>query len=307
MHQHMVYAYGILTPSTLFMIEGHYPKPDAYAEIKSIYKMTGGEACNSSIVLSKLNVSVVLDGLWLGDNTRATELLDYLKSSQIDTHLISIQKGFQNVEETVIADQNTRTIFANYGMLYKNQRLWNLPNEEIIKRACVVCLDPFLQNESKDIAKTCVKHNIPYVSIDCHYDDYIAQHAAVLIISGEYRKRIFSEIEKDQLFNQYIKQCKGTVLFTSAEDDIVYNAQGIKKFKPYQVVATDTTGAGDAFRAGIVYGMLMNYPLEKTIAFSSLLASYICQSFPGVMNSPTYEQLMDFSIKQQYDYIERFC
>jgi len=71
MQKNKVYAYGIIMPSSLLMIEGKFPKPDHYAEVNQIYIMTGGEACNSSIVLAKLGVSVILDGLWLGDNVKA--------------------------------------------------------------------------------------------------------------------------------------------------------------------------------------------------------------------------------------------
>lgn len=298
----MVYAYGIITPSSLLMIEGNFPKPDYYAEVKQIYKMTGGEACNTSIVLAKLGVSVSLDGLWLGDNVKALDLLDFLQKRKINTELINVKKGFQNVEETVIADQKTRTIFANYGLLYQGNRLWNLPNKEMIHSSSVVCLDPFLGDESREVAKVCNEQNIRYVTVDCHFDNYIAQHADVLIISGEYRKAQFSDVAKSSLFNQYLDKCKGTVIFTSAENDILYNDKHIKTFSPYQVQVIDTTGAGDSFRSGIIYGLIHEYPLEKTIAFASLLASYICQSFPGVMNSPTYDELLNFSIKQGYDF-----
>jgi sugar/nucleoside kinase (ribokinase family) len=299
-----VYAFGIITPSSLLLLENEYPKPDAYAEVKQVLKMTGGEACNSSVVLSKLGVSVALDGLWLGNNLKAIELLDFLKFSKIETSNIKVIDGFQNVEETVISDRNTRTIFANYGLLYRGTRYWNSPNKEMILNAKIVCLDPFLQNESLDIAKTCVESNIPYVTIDCHFDDYIAQHARVLIISGEYRNANFSSIDKSDLFLMYTKKCKGIVIFTSAENDILYHHEGVNQFKPYPIQVIDSAGAGDSFRSGIIYGMLLNYSIEKTIAFASLLASYICQSFPGVMHAPTFEELIDFSIKQNYNFID---
>lgn len=306
MKKNQVYAYGIITPSTLLMIEGIFPKPDFYAEVKEIHQMTGGEACNSSIVLSRLGVSVTLDGLWLGDNVKAKGLLEFLKNNKIHTDLITVIKDYQNVEETVVADQKTRTIFANYGKLYKGERLWNKLNIEMIRNAEVVCLDPFLKEESLEVAQLCSNENISYVTVDCHYDDYIAQHAKYLIISGEYRNHQFSNIDKNTLFKEYIKKCKGTVIFTSAESDIIYNENEVKTFKPYLVEAIDTTGAGDSFRSGIIYGLINEYSIEKTIAFASLLASFICQFFPGVKNSPTYEELIEFSIRQGYDFKTRF-
>jgi sugar/nucleoside kinase (ribokinase family) len=153
----------------------------------------------------------------------------------------------------------------------------------------------------------CIQYKVPYVTVDTGPEDPLGQNADVLIISGEYRDRHFQGMSKIDALNQYIQTCKGTIIFTSAEDDILYNKdREILQFKPYAVNAIDTTGAGDSFRAGIIYGMLNAYPLDQTVAFASLLASYICQSFPGVIKAPTHQELIAFSKRYVDDYIKSF-
>jgi len=61
-----VYAYGVVSSSTLYGIRGAFPAAEGYAEIDQAQRMTGGEATNSSIVLSRLGATVKLDGNWLG-------------------------------------------------------------------------------------------------------------------------------------------------------------------------------------------------------------------------------------------------
>lgn len=46
----------------------------------------------------------------------------------------------------------------------------------------------------------------------------------------------------------------------------------VRAVKPRKIV--DPTGAGDAFRAGLLKGIIMGYPLEKTLKLASLAATY---------------------------------
>ena len=66
MSAHDVYSYGVVSSSTLYGLRGAFPEPEGYAEINDVRYMTGGEAANSSVVLSRLGVRVKLDGNCLG-------------------------------------------------------------------------------------------------------------------------------------------------------------------------------------------------------------------------------------------------
>jgi sugar/nucleoside kinase (ribokinase family) len=56
----------------------------------------------------------------------------------------------------------------------------------------------------------------------------------------------------------------------------------------------DTTGGGDAFRAGIVYGFLKGWTDDRMVDFAAAVAAIICTRFPGVLNAPTYDEVSDF-------------
>ena len=44
----------------------------------------------------------------------------------------------------------------------------------------------------------------------------------------------------------------------------------------YQVATLDTTGAGDIFHAGFIYGLLQNWPLERNLDFACAAAALNC-------------------------------
>lgn len=300
-----VYSFGILTPSELYRTDGEFPRENGYAELIDSFMMTGGEACNTSIVLSKLDVDVTLDGLWLGDNPKAQKMLSVLNSYRIDTTLLTIKSDYKNVEEIVIASGDSRTIFASYSKLFQGKRLWNNPHIEAILDADMVCIDPFLGVESTQAAAVCVKHNKPYVTVDCEFDSYIAENAACNILSSEFLDRVYPNTDRTSLMNNYQQYANGIVVFTSGKKNILYSSTSeTNEFTPYTVEALDTTGAGDSFRAGMMYGLLQNYPIKKCIAFASVLAAYICQSFPGVLHAPTMDELVQFARKNKFPILE---
>ncbi len=62
----------------------------------------------------------------------------------------------------------------------------------------------------------------------------------------------------------------------------------------FTVDARDTTGAGDSFRAGIVYGMLRGFADDDLVRTASALSAIVCERVPGVVNSPTETELLEF-------------
>lgn len=295
-----VYSYGMISTSTLYRLSGKYPKPDEYAELADSHAMIGGEAANSSIVLGKLGVKVRLDGNWLGKDNQGERTLDILNGFQIDTRRLQLQDGYRGVEEVVLADAKTRTVLGTYGRLLSGERQWDQPLPEDIQDARLVNLDPFFKEESLTVSRMCKKYHKPYVTVDCTYTDEIAVMATVVIISGEFRNSAYQGWEKEKLFAEYLQAVNGLVIFTSGESEILYGKRGekIQRCRPFRANPVDTAGAGDSFRAGIVYGMLQGWPEDKSIRFAAALAAYICESFPGVLNCPTYEELMRFVEKK---------
>lgn len=294
-----VYSYGIISTSTLLLLEGNFPEPDLYAGINDIFKMIGGEASNSSIVLSKLGLDVKLDGNWIGNNVEELETKRILENYHIDTSNITIKNDYKGPTEVVVATGNTRTIFGTYGKLYNGDKPWNKVNEEDIINSKIVCLDPFFGEDSKLVSRLCVKNNKPYITVDCRHEEEIAKNAEVIIISGEFRSHQYPNQELREVFELYRNSCNGLVILTSGDKEILFSRKNEKlsSIVPYFVEVVDTAGAGDSFRAGVIYGLINKWNDAETVKFASALAALVCGSFPGVLNSPKLEEIYDFMNK----------
>lgn len=291
-----VYSYGVIASSELHLLSMPFPSPDGYAEITETHFMTGGEALNSAIVLSRLGLRVQLDGNWIGDTPAGERMLATILRYGINTQRLMVKEGFAGVREIVFSDEHSRTIFGNYVDLLSTTRKWNIPQKSDLAKAQIVCVDPPFQAESDLVGTYAVELGIPFVSIDCPYDQALSGTAAAVILSGEFRNRQYPQAELSELFAEYQQRAQGLVVFTVGDDAILYGRRGApsRQFKPYRVKVVDSAGAGDSFRAGVIYGMLQQWSDDQTIQYAAAVAGLVCTRFPGVLNSPTHAEVMQF-------------
>lgn len=290
-----IYSFGVVAPSTLYVFTGAFPDADGYAEIDDVQYMVGGEAANSSIVLARLGASVKLDGNWLGNDERGSRTKCLLDKFGIDTSRIELRDGCQGVLEAVFAADKTRTIFGRYGRLLERAD-WNMPVPGDISQARVVCLDPFFGMASLRVAEIAVNAGLPIVTIDCLHDDPLLKHVSAVVISHNYIEWKYADRQLEELYEAYLEATDGLVVFTFGENEIWYGRPGksIGKRSAYSVNAIDTSGAGDAFRAGIVFGFLHGWGDSKMVEFAAALAGIVCTRYPGVLNSPSHDEVMKF-------------
>lgn len=295
MKPHDVYAYGVVSSSTLYSIRGTFPLPEGYAEIHDFRHMTGGEAANSSVVLSRLGVRVKLDGNWLGADENGKRTKALLSDLQVDTSRLPLRKGYTGAQEVVFAAAGTRTIFGTYGRLLQEAE-WNMPQEIDIAQAKVVCLDPFFAIPASRVAETAFNSGIPVVTVDCKYDDPLLRHSSAAVIAESYIRENYPDRDRKSLFRDYQAATSGMTIFTFGDAPVWFARpdENIRYSQPYSVDPVDTTGGGDSFRAGIVYGFLKGWGDSKMIDFASAVAAITCTRFPGVLNAPTYDEVSDF-------------
>lgn len=85
------------------------------------------------------------------------------------------------------------------------------------------------------------------------------------------------------------------VVIKLGKNGCFYRGKGKEQiFKPLDHVnAVDSTGAGDAFMAGFMYGLYYGYPVEKCIRFGNIMGGYCVQAVGCLTKFPTEEELLD--------------
>lgn len=296
---HDVYAYGIIARSTLCTLESDFPARAGYAEIAGVAELgdtVGGEAAGGAYALARLGIAAKLDGTWLSDDAASRQIIGLLTEAGVDCSRITLQEDAETLREFVFSDRETKTVFGNYVRVLSGDRAWNEPSGDDIRSSRIVCLDPFLGEQSRQAAAMCVEAGVPYVTIDVPPETEVCRRASVLIVSQEYLARTLGAMDRSEAFAAYAEECPGLVILTDGAGPVLFGRGGAEptSFAPFSVAVVDTTAAGDAIRAGIIYGLLQGRSETELIRTGCAVAAMVCQTMPGFINSPTESELEDF-------------
>ncbi|MFH0892203.1 MAG: PfkB family carbohydrate kinase [Candidatus Falkowbacteria bacterium] len=92
-----------------------------------------------------------------------------------------------------------------------------------------------------------------------------------------------------------------TLIITKGERGVEVREK--KRFTRVEAVRVDAfvepTGAGDAFRAGLLYGLIKNWPLEKTLMFGNTVASFAVE-FRGTQSHYFKRAMLKERFKDNY-------
>lgn len=279
-----------------------YPQADGYAEVAETLENHAGEATGTALVLARLGVSVALEGNWIGDTPACRRTLAFLASRGIDVSGLVVKTGYAGVNEVVVSDGHTRTVFGRYIDLLFTTPQWEPPSLGRIAQADIVSVDPAFGETTLAVARAARAARKPLVSCDARHDAPLTALADVLVISGELIAREYpdaaaSKMERERLFDAYVARCPGLVVFTSGSRPVWYQRTGDarrREIAPFTVDVVDSAGAGDSFRGGLMFGLLQHWTDAEAVRFACAVAALICTTAPGCVHPPSREELTRF-------------
>jgi sugar/nucleoside kinase (ribokinase family) len=74
----------------------------------------------------------------------------------------------------------------------------------------------------------------------------------------------------------------------------VWQAAGHQHVPAFSVQVFSTVGAGDAFNAGLLYGLRQEWVLEEAIRFGNAVAALVISGQRGILDCPSLEQATSF-------------
>ena len=139
-------------------------------------------------------------------------------------------------------------------------------------------VDPFLGEVSLEAARLAREYNVPVFSIEITEEHPLSECSQVVILSRGFLQRHECG-NPENVAVGLLESGVQTVFVTKGADGAsVYKEDGtsFNQFA-YQVHVEDTTGADDAFRAGLIYGYLKVWTLTRSVQFASGAAAMDCK------------------------------
>lgn len=117
------------------------------------------------------------------------------------------------------------------------------------------------------------------------------------IVAREFAERYTQETEVEAAAYSMLGDGPECVVITDGQrGSWVYNQEGVAfhqpAFRMERVV--DTTGSGDAYHGGFLYGCLREYSLRRSAQMASAVAALNTQAMGGRRGLPTLQEALDF-------------
>ncbi len=129
---------------------------------------------------------------------------------------------------------------------------------------------------------------------DCRFiiDKLIEDQSIDVLIANEDEARVLTSVEEDLACSEMAKIARIAVVKLGKEGSIIGEKDNILRINTPDIQAVDTTGAGDLWAAGFLYGYLNDWPLEKCGELASATASEVVQVIGSIIPDTGYERLI---------------
>jgi len=271
-----------------------FPTQNSKMRIRQFSKQGGGQVATAMVALARWGIKTKYIGKVGGDELGSFSL-NSIRQAGVEVSSVTIEPGATNQfavilvegvsgERTILWDRDERLMYRE-GELYKEE----------------VCSGKILHLDGHDIqaASRCARwakeEGIPTV-IDIDKVEPLTgeliKEIDFIITSSRFPLLYTGILDQEKALLELQKHTNGFLCTTLGEEGAMTLANGeIIRSKGFPIKAVDTTGAGDVFHAGFIYGLLQNWEVEETLRFANAVASLKCRSLGGRQGIPRLDEV----------------
>jgi ribokinase len=266
-----------------------YPPPDVKCEFSDMVIQGGGPVATALVALARWGVSCSFTGV-VGNDLFGTMIKASLDDEGVDASGILVRKGFDSQFAFIVAEPGVgrRTIFWR-------RPTGPPPNPEeidysIIRKAKVLHTDGLFAEASLAACKAAKEAGAQVVVDAGSLREGMLDLARVsdcFLASETFSKALVGKNKPLDACYKLAELGPRVVGVTLGQKGYVALARGRIIERPaYPVEAVDTTGCGDVFHAGFIYGLIQGWDVEKSFDFAAWAAAMVSLKLGGRTNIP---------------------
>ncbi|MCF8331188.1 MAG: adenosine kinase [Bacteroidales bacterium] len=246
---------------------------------------SGGSASNTMHGLAKLGIPAGYIGKIGHDHLGEFFKNDLLKNN-IQAHLLEGSKGTGRAL-TLITTDTERTFATHLGSAIELQKEELI--KEIFEKYSLIHIEGYLlQNHSllqkiaelakatgAEISLDLASYNIVEENLD-FLNDFIQANVDI-VFANEEEAKAYGKGNTEEGFYHLGKQTSIAVVKTGRNGSVIHSNGELYEIGSIPAEVIDTTGAGDLYASGFLYGYLNNYSLKKCGDIGSLLAAMVIE------------------------------
>ena len=274
-----------------------FPRPGDKIEIRSANAMLGGQVASAMVACQQWGLRARYIGK-LGEDHAALLHREEFDRLGVETHLF-VAKGSSSQQAFILVDAlGERTVLWK-----RDSCLTLLPDElqrEWVVDSRLLHLDGHDTAAAALAARWAHDAGIPVVAdLDELYPgvETLLPYIDFLITSRDIPGKLTGEGDLrrslPEVFRRY--HCRLAAATLGSEGVLAWDGQEFHYVQAFQVDVLDTTGAGDTFHAGFIYGFLQGWPTARSLEFACAAAALNCTGIGargGIQPAQKIETLM---------------
>lgn len=271
-----------------------------YTSGMKIHRSTGGSAGNTVCALAALGANpgfigkVGQDetGTFFGDTLRqrgvnallaTCDLPSGIASTFISTDGERTFGTYLGATATLRAEDLSRKMFAGYNYLYIEGYL--LQDHDLMLRAVQLAKEEGLQ-----VCLDMASYNVVEAERD-FFDQLIVKYVDI-VFANESEALAYTGKAPHEALEEIASKCSIAVVKTGKEGSLVKKGTEVIQLLSCPVDnVLDTTGAGDFYAAGFMYGLTCGYSLEKCVQISTILATAVIQEVGTTLPAKKWDEI----------------
>lgn len=277
-----IIGWGALNIDRLCQVNEFAPT-DGETFIYNETKSCGGSASNTIIGMAKLGLNTGYIGK-IGTDSNGKMMKNYLESNNVNTDHLIESEGETGEVIGFVDDEGNRKLYVtpkiNDKISNKDIKRDYLLNTKVLHLTSFVGLNPEdpsintqfeLLDELDSKIKISFDPGMLYVNKGKEFMDKLISYTDILLINETELLLATGETEFKKAVEQVAPKVEILVVKRSTKGSFIKKQDEEYNIKIFEVNAVDTTGAGDAYNAGFLYGYINGYSLEE----SGIIGSYI--------------------------------
>jgi sulfofructose kinase len=270
---------GLNATDTLIPLQS-FPARGSKTEYRAATVMPGGQVATTVVACQTWGLSTRYVGK-LGDDDAARLHRNAFARAGVEAQLIAVS-GAASPQSLILVDSSgERTVLCR-----RDERLILQPED--LQRAWIVNaralhVDGYDTAAATLAAAWARAAGIPVIAdLDEPYPgvEALLENIDHLIVSRDFPGRLMDEpnLERALRRMQIRYGCKLTAATLGEDGVLAWDGERHRYSAAYRVPVVDTTGAGDIFHAGFIYGLLQDWPLERQLDFACAAAAINCMA-----------------------------
>jgi len=274
-----------------------YPIVDTKCEMKSLLSQGGGPVGTAMVAASRLGLKAALIGK-VGDDTHGRDILNGLTVEGVDISglVVAPDKTSQVAFVAVERGSGSRTVFWTRGTAHPLD-VSEVPRE-LIEDGRLLHLDGLHAAASLRAAHIARAAGIPVMLDAGTFREPVRDLLPLvdyLAVSIDFARGWLGRDDVSAALDSLSQWgARLTCVTRGARGCVARTAEGTLDIPAFEVEVVDTTGCGDAFHGGLIYGVLQDWPARRALTFASAVAAMKCRGLGGRSALPHLREVEHF-------------